>query len=226
MRTRIFILLYFLISFGTYGQAKQDQYLGINILQLPALTININYSAEINPFFTPVVDIGYTFNYVKAAKFDWTGRLITSHREPEYEYPYRVQWCAYDLYIQSGGYFKFGGYFNFRRDIEKKHFAHVGVFQTNSIVYESGDMYILYPVTFLEPTAVNHMVIICGLNVAAGYEFSIANRVKSNIDFQISMPNKNYKYLYEYRNFIPGMGFKDNESRLYPMLIWNLKYRL
>jgi hypothetical protein len=226
MRTKIFLLLCLLISFGTFGQAKKNQYLGINILQLPASTLNINYSIEITPFFTPLVDIGYTFNYVKAENIDWSGWLLTSHRKPEYEYPYKIQWCSFDIYKRSGGYLKLGGYFNFRSALEKQHFVHVGIFLTNSIVYESGDMYILYPVTYFEPTPVNHTVIIFGLNVAAGYEFSLAKRLKSNIDFQISLPNNNYLDLYEYRNFIPGMGFKDNENRLYPMLIWNLKYRL
>jgi opacity protein-like surface antigen len=226
MRTKIFILLYLLISYGTYGQAKKNQYLGINILQLPALTLNVNYSVEINPFFTPLVDIGYTFNYVKAANIDWAGWLITSHIKHEFDYPDHITWYSYDIHKQSGGYLKLGGYFNFRRALEKQHFAHVGIFLTNSVVYESGDMYILYPVEHIEPTPVNHAVIVTGLNVAAGYEFSIAKRLKSNIDFQISLPNNNYRDLYGYRNFIPGMGFKDNEHRIFPMLIWNLKYRL
>jgi hypothetical protein len=226
MRTKILILLCLLISIGIYGQAKKNQYLGLNILQLPTSTLNINYSIELNPFFTPLVDIGYTFNYVKTAKIDWTGWLITSHTKDEFEYPNHVTWCSYDIYKRSGGYFKLGGYFNLRSALEKLHFAHVGIFLTNSVVYESGDMYILYPVTYTEPTPVNHTVIIFGLNVAAGYEFSIAKRFKSNIDFQISLPNNNYRDLYGYSNFIPGMGFKDNESRVFPMLIWNLKYCL
>ena len=226
MRTKAFILICLVLSLESFGQAKKNQYLGINIMQLPALTLNVNYSVEINPYFTPLIDIGYTINYVKAANADWVGKLITSHKEPEYNYSDHIQWNSYDIHKQSGGYVKLGGYFNFRNSLEKKNFVHAGIFLTNSVVYESADMLILYPVTYPEPTPVNHTLFIFGLNIAAGFEFSMAKRLKSNIDFQISLPDNNYQNLYGYSNYIPGIGFKDNESRLFPMFIWNFRYRL
>jgi len=50
--------------------------------------------------------------------------------------------------------------------------------------------------------------------------------MKSNIDFQISLPGKNYEDLYGYRNYIPGMGYRDYVKYWFPMLLWNIKYNL
>ena len=223
MKTRILIIVCLLISIGTFGQTNKSQYLGMNVLQLPASTINVNYSLEIIPFFTPVADIGYTFNYVKTENVDLPGRYLTSHYKEEFGKT--MPWIIYRTDKQSGGYAKLGGYFNFRKDFEQQNFFHLGLFMTNSIVYESALMQELYPVTYL-PTAVSHTVFIFGLSCAGGYEFSITKRFKSDVDFQISVPGKNYEELYGYSNFIPGMGYKDNESQWFPMLIWNLKYKL
>ena len=223
MRTKVLILVCSLVATGTYGQAEKKEYLGINILQLPAFTLNLNYSKEINPRITSLLDIGYTFNYVKAENIDLPGWYLTMHLKKAYgdEGP----WSTYDVNKQSGGYLKVGGYFNFRKTLEKQHFFHLGIFLTNSVVYESATYSILYPLTY-PPYPVNHTIFIMGLNAAGGYEFTLAKRLKSDVDFQISLPDANYRDLYEYRNFIPGMGFKDNEYRWFPMLIWNLKYSL
>jgi hypothetical protein len=188
-------------------------YLGINILQLPATTLNANYSFEIEPFLSSYVDLGYTFNYSKS--FDWIGFFLTPHCK-----------CAhvgYELSKQSGGYLKLGGLINLRKDFDKIDFFHIGLFMSNSIVFERGQ-FDTDPI--LDPVQINQTNYIIGLSSTLGYEFSISKRIKSNIDFQISFPNKKYQDLYGYRNYIPGMGFKDYKGYWFPMLIWNIKYRL
>jgi len=71
MRKTISITLCLLAAFWTNGQTLKNQFIGINILQLPALTINANYSIESKPFLTPTIDIGYAFNYQKSFDFYW-----------------------------------------------------------------------------------------------------------------------------------------------------------
>ena len=46
-----------------YGQIDKNQFIGLNILQLPTSTINLNYSIDYKPLLTPIVDIGYAFGY-------------------------------------------------------------------------------------------------------------------------------------------------------------------
>lgn len=219
MRTKVQLLIFLLIPINIFGQSEKSRYIGLNLLQLPALTIDANYSTETKPFLTATIDLGYTFNYSKAINIDWIGYVLTPHCK-----------CAnngYELNKQSGGYLKLGGFFNLRKDFEKQSFFHFGLFLTNSIVYESGEYQPLNENgPFPEPEPINHTKYIIGLSTTLGYDFSITKRLKSNIDFQISLPNKNYQNLFGYRNNIPGMGFKDYEGYWFPMLIWNIKYRL
>jgi len=214
MRKSIFITVCLLIAFWTSGQTSRNQFIGINILQLPALTINANYSIESKPFLTPTVDIGYAFNYGKS--YDFIGNLLTPHCD-----------CidGYKIEKRTGGYLKFGTYFNLRKSLEKQNFFHLGVFLTNSLVHESG-VYDSLNHTETINLPISHTIFIPGLGLSGGYEFSFFKKLKSNIDFQISLPNKSYADLYGYRNFIPGMGYKDTVEKWFPMLIWNLKYRL
>jgi len=214
MRKRLFITLCLLTSLWASGQTSRNRFIGINVLQLPALTINANYSNESKPFLTPTVDIGYAFNYEKS--FDFIGNLLTPHCDCE---------NGYKIDKRTGGYLKFGTYFNLRKSIEKQNFFHLGIFLINSLVYESGVYDSLNQFeTVFQP--ISHTIFVPGISLSGGYEFAVFKKLKSNIDFQISFPNKNYKDLYGYRNFIPGMGYKDIVEKWFPMLIWNLKYRL
>jgi hypothetical protein len=223
MKNKLMLLATMLVSAGVLAQTTRNQYLGVNILELPASTINVNYSVDLVPCFTPMVEMGYTFNHVKAENTDIPGWYLTSHYKEGFSKT--IPWVAYSADVQSGGYLKLGGSFNLRNNFERQAFFHIGLFLTNSLVYESGWEQKMYPVTY-EPTPINHTVFLVGLSCLAGYTFSISDRLKSDVDFQVSFPDKKYRDLYGYRNFIPGMGFKDNEKRWFPMLIWNLKYRL
>lgn len=130
---------------------------------------------------------------------------------------------GYDLEMPTGGYVKLGGYLNLRRDFEKSRFFHLGIFVTNSMVHEKG-MY--SPPPYESDYPVKHMVYISGLSTSVGYEFNWGKRLKSSIDYQISLPSNKYKDLYSYETFIPGMGYQGDRQRWYPMLLLNIKYRL
>ncbi|MGE5317905.1 MAG: hypothetical protein ACM3ME_07900 [Chloroflexota bacterium] len=215
MRKAISIALCLLTAVWTYGQSLHDQFIGVNILQLPALTLNANYSMESKPFLTPTVDVGYAFNYQNS--FDFIGNILTTHCKCEND--------GYHVENLTGAYLKFGTFLNLRKSFEKNNFFHLGVFLTNSLVHESGDY---RPQGESEPDlqSLTHTIYVPGFSFSGGYEFSFFRKLKSNIDFQISLPGKNYEELYGYRNFIPGMGYRDFEKYWFPMLIWNIKYKL
>ena len=215
MRKCIFITLCLFIAFCTSAQTSRSQFIGINVLQLPALTINANYSIESTPFLTPIVDVGYAFNYEKS--IDIFGNLLTPHCD-----------CGNDgfgIEKRTGAYLKIGAFLNLRKSYEKQNFFHVGLFLNNSVVYESGD-YVIIGIgkPIIQP--VSQVAFVPGFSFSGGYEFSFSKRLKSNIDFQISLPGKNHKHLYGYSNYIPGMGYRDFEKYWFPMLLWNVKYRL
>jgi hypothetical protein len=216
MKNRIAIIICLLIGSNCYTQTQIDKYIGLNLLQLPALTINSNFSFDYKPYLTPMIDLGYTFNYVNAANIDWIGFFLTPHAKSNDGFTFEKQ---------SGGYIKIGGFLNLRSDFEKKSYFHFGLFITNSLVYEklptnnSGP----YPVS----SKIDHTIFLLGLSTSGGYEFSLTKRFSTNIDFQISFPSNNYNDLYGYRSFVPGMGFKDTSGKWFPMMmILNIKYRL
>ncbi len=216
MVKRILTILIILIGIKSFGQVDKNQFLGVNILQLPTSTINLNYSIDYKPFLTPLIDIGYTFGYND--NYDLIGYCLTPHND---------LYDGYSVDKQSGGYFKLGGFLNLRKDFEKQNFFHVGLFLTNSIVHEKA----LYlspadsrPYSYADN--LEHTVYLFGFSTSLGYEFKITNRLKSNVDFQVSFPTNKYSKLYSYKNFIPGMGYSGSVDKWFPMLILNLKYRL
>ena len=216
MSNRIITILLLLAGLKSYSQTDKNGFIGLNLLQLPTSTVNINYSIDYKPFLTPLIDLGYAFGYNE--NFDLAGRFMTPHIK---------LYDGYTINKQSGGYIKIGGFLNLRRDFEKVNFFHFGLFITNSIVYEKG-LY-LSPIDsrpYSYADKIEHTVYLFGLNTSLGYEFKITNRLKTHIDFQLSFPTDKYQNLYSYSNFIPGMGFKDTEDKWFPMLILNLKYGL
>jgi hypothetical protein len=217
MFNRIFTILLILVGVNSYGQTDKNHFIGINLLQLPTSTINVNYSVDFTPYFTPVMDMGYAFGY--NGNYDLVGMLLTPHIKLD---------DGYSIKKQSGGYVKIGGFLNLRKDFDQNNFPHFGLFLTNSIIREEGRY--LSPMSsmpyHIAAKEIEHSVYLFGLNASIGYEFIITNRLKTHIDFQLSIPTDKYLDLYGYSNFIPGMGFKDTESNVFPMLILNLKYGL
>ena len=120
-------ILIIVIGLKSYGQNDKNQFIGLNILQLPTSTINFNYSIDYKPFLTPIADIGYAFGYND--KYDFIGYYLTRHND---------LYDGYTIDKQSGGYIKVGGFLNLRKDFKKQNFFHFGLFLTNSIVYEKG----------------------------------------------------------------------------------------
>ena len=218
MKHYVFLIIFFLIPSLLFAEGeKKNMTIGTNILQIPATSINFSLSKYQKPFFTAHADAGYTINYFKS--LDIIGFFLTPHIK-----------CGNDGYSInkiSGGYIKLGGYFNLRKDFEKQNFWQLGVFATNSIVYEKGYredyIYDFTPDNKYIRTDLEHTQYIFGLNVSLGYNFRISEKLRSNIGFQVSFPHKNYKNLYGYRNYIPGMGFKDSYSYWFPILEWKIK---
>ncbi|MBK7490162.1 MAG: hypothetical protein IPI37_11910 [Bacteroidales bacterium] len=213
-----FIISALLIShMAIQAQSVHNQYMGVNLLQIPSLTFNVNYTREFTPTFTSIFELGFTPNYIKAQNIDLVGYLLTPHSKGANE--------GYDIDVQTGGYIKTGGYVNLRYNLEKTSFFHFGLSICNSVIYESGtSQALIWPTPPIQD--VEHTKYIFGLNLAFGYEFTLYRKLRTNIDFQISLPNKKYEDLYGYRNYIPGMGYKDFEGYWFPMLIWNIKYQL
>ena len=216
MTKRIITALIILIGLKSYGQDDKKQFIGLNVLQLPASTINFNYSFGYKPYLTPTIDIGYAFGYNQ--NYDLIGIFLTPHVK---------LYDGYTIDKQSGGYLKLGGYLNLRKDFKKRNFFHLGLFLTNSIIHEKG-LY-LSPIDsrpYSYADKIEHTVLLYGFSSSLGYEFKLSSRLKTHIDFQLSFPTDKYLDLYSYSNFIPGMGFKDTEGKWFPMVILNLKYIL
>lgn len=215
MRSKILIVCLLIVG-KTFAQTEKSQYIGINILQLPAFTINANYSIDANPYFSPFIDMGYTFNYVKAYNIDLIGDILTRHID---------LYDGYDIHDMSGGYLKVGGFLNFRKIFEKEHYFHFGLFITNSIVHEKG-LY-LSPIDsrpYSYANKIEHTVYLLGLSTSIGYELKITDKLKSSLDFQLSFPGKKRDDLYSYNNYISGMGYNGEGGNVFPMLILNIKY--
>jgi hypothetical protein len=218
MKRFLFLALCSFAISNISGQSDKHRYIGINVLGLTTTTLSTNYGFDIKPFLSPLIDIGYTFNYENS--FDFVGTILTPHCK-----------CGnygYDLNKQSGAYLKLGTLLNLRKAFEKENYFHIGLFFTNSLSYQKCIYQppLMFDPFFPLPTPLSHSKYIWGVNASIGYEFSIVKNLKSSFDFQVSFPNKNYKDLYGYRNYIPGMGFKDFDGYWFPMFIWNLKYRL
>jgi hypothetical protein len=222
MKYRVLFFFYIIFLIKVSAQTEKNSYLGVNVLQLPASTINVNYSIELNPYFTPILDVGYTFNYIKVKNSDWIGTLFTPRNNRD---------DGYYIDNQSGGYLKIGGFFNFRKESDKKNFFHLGLFITNSNMHVKG----LYHAPWDSRPLNNGNIIdktanFSGIAASMGYEFKITERLKSNIDFQFSFPisfsNEKYNQSFGYQKYISGMGYNNTNGNWFPMLIWNMKYRL
>ena len=77
MKKNILTILTILIAFLSSGKDSKNQFVGVNILQLPTSTINMNYSTEYKPRLTSVVDFGCALGYNE--KYDFIGRILTPH---------------------------------------------------------------------------------------------------------------------------------------------------
>jgi hypothetical protein len=191
--------------------------IGINVLQLPATTLDLTYEMAQHPRYSISINAGYTINY--ANSFDWPGWFLSPH--------YKCGNNGYSLDNQSGGFFKAGLKYNFRSNPEKKNYFFLGGFLTGSWVFEKTE-YRNPEVENSPPVALSHKVFIPGFTAAAGYNFRISGKLTSDAGVHISFPSGKFQDLYGYQNYIPGMGYMETcgNERIFPMLVFNLKYRL
>lgn len=219
---RIVILLLFVVSISVYSQEEKTKYqsIGINIFQIPAMTIDFNYDYSVKPFFDLSGDIGYSFNYIYNKDINW---IIVPHIKSGN--------CGIVIKNQTGGFIKTGLKFNLRKSYEKRKFLFLKINLINSIVYEKADFteYFGYcleekpHIIIDDPIKVQNKYIIA-LGIQIGYSFKISDQLQSDLGLQVALPDNNYKSLFGYRNFIPGIGYKDSDTYWFPILIFNLKY--
>ena len=112
------LIIFLLCGCNIFDKTGKKKHIGINLFQLPSTTLNANYSVEYKPYFTPLIDLGYTFNFVKGIDLP------------------RPTYALYDGYK-----FKsiLGGYFNLRKSLKKMNYFHLGLFSTNAWVNEMAD---------------------------------------------------------------------------------------
>jgi len=97
------------ISFGQ-ADIESEKSFGINLLQIPATTIDFNYQYSNNPIYNIIVNAGYTINYQKS--FDGFNMLLTPHCK-----------CAnngYNMITQNGAFVKAGLTLNFRKTFKNE----------------------------------------------------------------------------------------------------------
>jgi hypothetical protein len=190
---------------------------GINLLQLPATTLDLAYEIPLKPRYSLVINPGFTLDYSKS--FDIIGFFLSPHYK-----------CGNDGYImkqRTGGFLKVGLAYNFRNTSGKQNFWFMGLFLTNALIHEKA-VYENMVGPDIEAVDLRHTQFIPGLSGAVGYNFRISDKLSGDGGFHLSFPSKKYKDLYGYSNFIPGMGFMETcgNERIFPLPMLRLKYRL
>jgi hypothetical protein len=222
-RRRIQIILVLLtitfLSVNVFGQGNRSkpQELGINLLQIPATTIDLTYTLSLKPNFSVLLNTGYTFNYDYS--IDFIGFLLSPHS--------KCGNLGYDIINQSGGYLKLGMSYNFRRKFDKNNYFFFGGYLSGSLVYEKSE-YTDMVVPNSSTQEQSHSVFLYGLSGFLGYNFKLSEKLNADFGVQISVPSKAYEDLYGSSNFIPGMGYMDTcgGGRIFPLVFFNLKYIL
>jgi hypothetical protein len=220
MRHKILLIgIIILANCNLSGQEKQDwnHEVGINILQIPATTLDFTYNLALKPRYSLSINSGYTFNYSKSC--DLFGFFLSPH--------YKAGNDAYSMKNQSGGFLNLGLKYAFRSSLKKDNYFYFGSFISNSLIYERAD-YDDLEILGNPIVELSHSVFIFGFTAAVGYNFKLSNKLNSDFGVHISVPSKKYTELYGYCNYIPGFGYMETlgDERLFPMLVLNLKYKL
>ena len=220
----IFILCFLLIQTkNCYSQnvKNNNKYtIGVNLSQLSALTIELNYEYHHKPYLDLVGNIGYSFNHIHSKDIN---SLIIPHID-----------CGnngVEILNQTGGFIKLGVKLNARRSFQKRNYFFLGANLINSVVYEKADFsnycdYGFCPIDNIniDDPINNHTKYIFAFGTWFGYSFKIWKMLQIDLGLQLAFPYNNYKSLYAYRNFIPGIGFKDAPDYFFPTIIINLKF--
>jgi hypothetical protein len=216
----VILLIFSLTGLKSWGQGNisWNKEIGINLLQIPATSLDLSYEISNNPRYSYILNAGYTLNYANC--FDWIGFFLSPHAKCGND--------GYSLKKQTGGFIKAGMKYNFRKTIEKRNNFFIGAFFTNSLIYEKAT-FENRDIPNSQVEELKHYVYIFGVTGAFGYNFKITDKINSDAGVQISVPSKKFKDLYGYQNYIPGMGYMEacgSERSIFPMLVLNLKFNL
>lgn len=219
--TALIISILILSASTVLGQEKEirKHSAGINLLQIPATTIDLNYDYSPKANYSYSFGAGYTFDYTK--NFDLVGFILSPHYK-----------CGNDGYIikqQSGGFLRAGMKYNLRKTMEKENFFFIGGNLIGSVIREKAEYEGLdIPVSPREK--LSQTLFIPGLSASLGYQFRISGRLHSAMGVQLSFPSSKYAHLYGYSNYIPGMGFMETcgsgKTVLFPIVFLNIIYQL
>ena len=75
----VVLIIISLICLKSWGQdnISWNKEIGINILQIPATTLDLSYEISNNPKYSFILNTGYTLNYANC--FDWIGFFLSPH---------------------------------------------------------------------------------------------------------------------------------------------------
>jgi len=192
---------------------------GINLLQIPATTLDLTYDYSPKANFSYSVGAGYTFDYTK--NFDLVGFILSPH--------YKCGNYGYIMKQRTGGFLRAGVKYNFRKTQEKQNFFFMGGYFTGSVISEKAE-FEGWDTPVSPPEKLSQTLFIPGITTSMGYQFSISGRLHSAVGVRLSFPSAKYADLYGYTNYIPGMGFMETCGSgctvLFPMIFFNLIYNL
>jgi hypothetical protein len=216
------LLSLLILSAGTVsGQDKEfrKHSAGINLLQIPATTIDLTYDLSPKANFSYSFGAGYTFDYSR--NFDLIGFFLSPHYK-----------CGNDGYVmkqRTGGFLRAGIKYNFRKSPEKQNFLFVGGNLIGSVIKEKAELEDwenpAYP-----PEKLGQTLFIPGIAASLGFQFRISGSLHSSFGAQFSFPSSKYADLYGLAHYIPGMGFMETcgsrKMVLFPMVFLNMVYIL
>jgi hypothetical protein len=215
----LLVTLLVLSAVTTHGQETEIRHhsAGINLLQIPATTLELTYDYSPKANFSYSVSAGYTFDYTK--NFDLIGFFLSPHYK-----------CGNDGYImkqRTGGFLRTGVKYNFRKTLEKNNFFFVGGYFTGSVISEKAE-FEGWDTPVSPPEKLSQTLFIPGITASMGYQFRISGNLYSSVGFQLSIPSAKYADLYGYTNYIPGMGFMETcgsgNTVLFPIIFFNIIY--
>jgi hypothetical protein len=212
------------MSFSVNAQKNKvtNNTIGLNVAELPSLTIDLNYSYAIKPYFDLVGGIGYSFNHTYAADLNF---ILVPH--------IKCGNCGIVMKNQTGGFVKTMLKLNVRKSYETRNYLFIGIDIINSVVYEKADFSNYYsdyemqesPNTVIIDDPIREQTkYIFGIGTRLGYSLKMGEKLQGDLGLQIAFPNNRYKSLFGYQNYIPGMGFKDSYSYWFPRLFFYIKY--
>jgi len=221
MKHKLFIILLLIFADKLYAQnhenTNKQQLVGIDLFQLPATTLSFKYQFATNPKLSINSNIGFTVNYANSADLIgyWTSLNFTDDAN-----------ALYNKEIENGAFVNLGVQYNFRNNYEKNHF-YIGLYQTNSYVYEKG-LQGHITVNDIIYEKVEHKKYLFSVASNFGYQFRTKKRLQLDFGIQFSKRFNDNGQLYGHENYIPGLGFNayNEGNSIYHLIYFNIHYLL